>query len=53
MKAIPVVILCATGNRGDAEDPEQAYGGLVNHLVGQVTRDFRVTWATRPAPSGP
>ena len=37
----------------DAEDPEQAYGGLVNHLVGQVTRDFRVTWATRPAPSGP
>ena len=28
----------------DAEDPEQAYGGLVDSLVAAVTRDFRATW---------
>jgi hypothetical protein len=27
----------------DAEDPEEAYGDLVNTLVAQATRDFRVT----------
>jgi hypothetical protein len=31
----------------DAEDPERAYGGLVDMLVSQATRDFRVTWARR------
>ncbi|MHC4992446.1 MAG: hypothetical protein ACYTGC_15850 [Planctomycetota bacterium] len=30
-----------------AEDPERAYGDLVNVLVAQVTRDFRVTWERR------
>ena len=37
-------------NRGfafDAMDPEQAYGGLVDALVEQVTRDFRATLETR------
>jgi len=28
----------------DADDPEKAYGKLVNSLVDKVTRDFRVTW---------
>lgn len=28
----------------DADDPEKAYGKLVNSLVNEVTRDFRVTW---------
>lgn len=28
----------------DAEDPEAAYGVLVDALVEQVTRDFRATW---------
>jgi len=28
----------------DADDPEKAYGKLVNSLVDEVTRDFRVTW---------
>jgi hypothetical protein len=31
----------------DAGDPEQAYGDLVDALVGQVTRDFRATWERR------
>jgi hypothetical protein len=31
----------------DAKDPEQAYGGLVDHLVANVTRDFRATWERR------
>ena len=31
----------------DAADPERAYGGLVDTLVEQVTRDFRVTWERR------
>lgn len=31
----------------DADDPEQAYGGLVNTLVEHVTREFRVTWVRR------
>jgi len=29
----------------DASDPAQAYGGLVDQLVEQVTRPFRATWA--------
>ena len=29
----------------DAADPEQAYGGLVDQLVEQVTRPFRASWA--------
>ena len=28
----------------DAKDPEKAYGNLINSLVTQVTRDFRVSW---------
>jgi len=28
----------------DAEDPEKAYGKLVDDLVEKVTKDFRVTW---------
>jgi len=28
----------------DAADPDRAYGGLVDELVEQVTRDFRATW---------
>ncbi len=28
----------------DAKDPEKAYGNLVNSLVAEVTRDFRVSW---------
>lgn len=28
----------------DAEDPEQAYGKLVDALVEDASRDFRVTW---------
>jgi hypothetical protein len=28
----------------DAEDPEKAYGDLVNYLVEDASRDFRVTW---------
>jgi hypothetical protein len=31
----------------DAEDPEAAYGPLVDSLVTQVTRDFRVSWERR------
>jgi len=31
----------------DAEDPDRAYGGLVDALVEQVTRDFRATWVRR------
>lgn len=31
----------------DAEDPEAAYGVLVDALVEQVTRDFRATWVRR------
>jgi len=31
----------------DATDPELAYGELVNSLVGQATRDFRVTYERR------
>ncbi|HKY31189.1 MAG TPA: hypothetical protein VJV23_01545 [Candidatus Polarisedimenticolia bacterium] len=33
----------------DADDPEAAYGDLVDALVGQVTRDFKATWERRPA----
>lgn len=28
----------------DADDPESAYGDLVNYLVARVTRDFQSTW---------
>ncbi len=28
----------------NADDPEKAYGKLVNSLVNEVTKDFRVTW---------
>lgn len=31
----------------DADDPERAYGDLVDNLVEQTTRDFRVTWERR------
>lgn len=31
----------------DADDPERAYGELVNALVGAVTADFRVSWTRR------
>jgi len=31
----------------DAEDPEKAYGKLVDDLVEKVTKDFRVTWERR------
>jgi len=31
----------------DAEDPEAAYGVLVDALVEQVTTDFRATWVRR------
>ena len=32
----------------DAEDPEQAYGELIDALVGQVTSDFQASWVRRP-----
>jgi hypothetical protein len=32
----------------DAEDPDQAYGELVDTLVAQVTTDFRATWVREP-----
>lgn len=31
----------------DAQDPDRAYGTLVEALVHDITRDFRVTYATR------
>lgn len=31
----------------DAKDPERAYGALVDALVHDITRDFRVTYVTR------
>ncbi len=31
----------------DADDPERAYGGLIDALVETVTRDFQVTWVRR------
>ncbi|KYK22181.1 hypothetical protein AYK25_07510 [Thermoplasmatales archaeon SM1-50] len=31
----------------DAEDPDKAYGKLVDALVYETTRDFRVTWERR------
>lgn len=31
----------------DADDPEKAYGKLVDALVNETTRDFRVTWERR------
>ncbi|NIM02345.1 MAG: hypothetical protein GTN89_16455 [Acidobacteria bacterium] len=34
----------------DAEDPEQAYGSLVDALVGQVTRDFQARRVRQPIP---
>lgn len=35
----------------DASDPEAAYGGMVETLVEQVTRDFRGTWERRVVPT--
>ena len=32
----------------DAEDPEQAYGELIDTLVARVTSDFRSTYVRRP-----
>ena len=34
----------------NAEDPEQAYGELIDLLVNQVTRDFHVRRVRRPLP---
>lgn len=31
----------------DAEDPDRAYGELVDALIGLVTTDFRASWASR------
>ncbi|UCF19762.1 MAG: hypothetical protein JSU87_17920 [Gemmatimonadota bacterium] len=31
----------------DADDPERAYGGLIDALVEAATKDFRVTWQRR------
>lgn len=31
----------------DAQDPEEAYGEVVNQLVWNVTQDFRATWERR------
>jgi hypothetical protein len=42
-----VSVLGGGGFTFDADDPEQAYGDLVDALVGQVTRDFRATWERR------
>jgi hypothetical protein len=35
----------------DAEDPERAYGSLVDVLVAQITRDFQATWTRREVAS--
>ena len=32
----------------DAEDPEQAYGPLIDTLVSNVTSDFQATWMREP-----
>ncbi len=42
-----VSVIGGTSFTFDADDPEQAYGDLVNALVEQVTRDFRATWVRR------
>ena len=34
--------------RFDAEDPDQAYGALVDALVAQVTSDFQASWRRHP-----
>lgn len=34
----------------DAEDPEQAYGPLIDALVSQVTADLRATWVREAIP---
>lgn len=39
-----VSVVSGVGFAFDADDPEQAYGDLVDALVEQVTRDFRATW---------
>lgn len=31
----------------DADDPDRAYGALVNALAVEATRDFQVSWAPR------
>jgi len=42
-----VSVVSGAGFAFDADDPEQAYGDLVDALVEQVTRDFRSTWEHR------
>jgi len=37
----------------DADDPELAYGDLIDYLVGEVTYDFRAGWETQVVPTGP
>lgn len=32
----------------NAEDPDRAYGAMIDALVNQVTRDFHVGWVRRP-----
>jgi hypothetical protein len=31
----------------DAQDPERAYGELIDNLVSRATHDFHVTWERR------
>ena len=31
----------------DAQDPDQAYGGLIDSLVNRATYDFQITWERR------
>jgi len=40
-------VVSGAGFAFDADDPEQAYGDLVDALAEQVTRDFRATWERR------
>lgn len=42
-----ISVFSGKGFAFDAKNPEEAYGGLVDSLVEQVTRDFRATWETR------
>jgi len=42
-----VSVIGGAGFTFDADDPEQAYGDLVDALAEQVTRDFRSTWERR------
>ena len=42
-----ISVFSGKGFAFDAKNPEEAYGGLVDALVEQVTRDFRATWEQR------